>query len=492
MELWTYRRYQKPRLCVDAIDTEPYGKTLTLRAGSQDYRLAFDDAEAVHETAQTLTSLLDGDAELWTTIRQSDPDSAWSALATFLDTHSLIRETEDVSGEHLRAQETRIRDYVEDTVAAVIGDVPEDRRGALAKHAKQLCEALQPGGRRHQADPFDAAAQPNFFLGLLAVEFEYLHRSSPLTVNAAALLLSRFAGDGTMGLPSTRDELLETSGLYDEHDLESHLWLIGQCLALSVSDDASRLPLPPLPTLSLSSGLEFMRQTELVTRDALRLWGPNPYVTALNQLESGSAPIVAGPYIEQYHVTRRFVEIVCPLLSKRLASPLRAMMFRYFSEEVGHEALESTTCEALGVSERALLQALPLPLHFAFVDTLTVVAETDPIASFASIMVIEGVFGEPPRLSLRLAAVGRTNPAFPEAAQEHEDLNESLNHNSIARDAFEHISAVSAARQVRALQRVLFLLELNHRAWSGITEFYGQQKVLSLQGRLGQPLDPRA
>jgi hypothetical protein len=234
-----------------------------------------------------------------------------------------------------------------------------------------------------------------------------------------------------------------------------------------------------------------MRQTELMTRDALRLWGPNPYVTALHELEDANAPIIAGPYIEQYHVTRRFVEIVCPLLSKRLAPPLRAMMFRYFSEEVGHEALESTTCAALGVSERALQLMLPLPLHFAFVDALTVVAETDPIASLASIMVIEGVFGEPPRLSLRLAAVGRMNPSFPETAQQHEDLNETLNHNSIARDAFEHISAVSPGRQARAMQRVLFLLELNHRAWSGITGFYGEQKVLSLQGRLGQPLDPR-
>jgi len=208
-------------------------------------------------------------------------------------------------------------------------------------------------------------------------------------------------------------------------------------------------------------------------------------------LDDAKAPLIAGPYIEQYHVTRRFVEIIAPLLSRRLSPQLRRTMFQYYSEEIGHEALESTTCEALGVSQRALDLAVPLPLHFAFVDALTVVAELDPIASFAAIMVIEGVFGEPPRMSLRLASVGEANPAFRSVAQEHDELNDTLNHNSIARDCFEHVSAVSPPRQLNALRRILFLLELNHRAWNGIAEFYGSQKALALQGRFGEPMAPQ-
>ncbi|MGZ6022798.1 MAG: hypothetical protein ACXWLQ_09400, partial [Rhizomicrobium sp.] len=238
-------------------------------------------------------------------------------------------------------------------------------------------------------------------------------------------------------------------------------------------------------------GLEFMRRTELLTRETLSLWGPNRYVTALEALKDAASPLIAGPYIEQYHVTRRFVEIVSPLLSKRLARPLRRLMYQYYSEEVGHEALESTTCEALGVSPRALDAALPLPLHFAFVDALTVAAELDPITSFAAIMVIEGVFGEPPRMSLRLASVGEANPAFRSVSQDHDDLNDTLNHNSIARDCFEHVSAVSPDRQLSAMKRILFLLELNHRAWDGIAEFYGSQKALMLQGPLGMPMTPQ-
>jgi hypothetical protein len=234
-----------------------------------------------------------------------------------------------------------------------------------------------------------------------------------------------------------------------------------------------------------------MRKTEVLTRETLAKWGENPYVTALEALNDRYSPLIVGPFIEQYHVTRRFVEIVAPLLSKRLSVPLRTMMFRYYSEEVGHEELESTTCEAMGVSQRALESAVPLPLHFAFVDALTLVAQIDPIASLASIMVIEGVFGEPPKMSLRLAAVARKNPSFREITGEHDELNETLNHNSLSRDAFEHITAVAPHVQRRVMQRILFLLELNQRAWQGIAEFYGPQSEVWLPGSLGKQLAPQ-
>ena len=67
------------------------------------------------------------------------------------------------------------------------------------------------------------------------------------------------------------------------------------------------------------------------------------------------------------------------------------------------------------------------------------------------------------------------------------ELNETLNHNSISRDAFEHIAAVSPAAQRRVMHRILFLLELNHRAWQGIAEFYGRQDELWLPGSFGRP-----
>jgi hypothetical protein len=490
VDLWTFRRYRQPRLCVDAIEHDEPSRIVTLRAGTQCYRLAFDDPGGAAQTAAELATLRNARAPLWTTLRLSPPDSAWSVLGNFLDTHSLIAEAENDAAQRLAVQRERIDVCIHGTVAAVLQGLPPARRASVAVHALAIQQWLNQGVTAESTttadtNPFDAAAQPNFYLGLVAIEIDYLRAASPLTLEAVATLLAFVAGrEGGGG----SDELAEACGLDDERDLAAHLWLIANCLVLSTSDEAARFPLPPLPEFSLSSGLEFMRRTELLTRETLSLWGPNCYVRRLEDLGNADSPLIAGPFIEQYHVTRRFLEIIAPLLSKRLSGPLRSMMFRYFAEESGHEALEGTTCEALGVSEIALNTALPLPLHFAFVDCLTLVARLDPIASFAAIMVIEGIFGEPPRMSLRLAAVGRGNPRLREVSGEHDALNETLNHNSIPRDAFEHISAISPGRQVSAMHRILFLLELNHRAWDGIATFYGGQETLSLQGPLGSPL----
>jgi hypothetical protein len=496
MDLWTFHRYQQPRLCVDAIDQVRSSPALELRSGKQTYRLAFDDFDAAEQFGIELTTLGDSDAPLWSTLRGSPAGSSWHALGTFLDTHSLILEARDDAAESLMSQAKRLEDCIEGTFAAVMAGIDGERRSRAAAHStmlrRELGAAAFPATFGEHADPFDAATQPNFFLGLLAVEFEYFRRFSPLTLAAVDSLLGRIAGEGDSRLnPAANAILSEACGLYDLHDLESHLWLVGKCVVLSTSEDAARFETPRLPAVSLCSGLEFMRQIELLTRETLVNWGQNPYVTALDALNDSYSPLVAGPFIEQYHVTRRFVEIVAPLLSRRLSIPLRSMMFRYFSEEVGHEELESTTCEAMGVSPGALAKAVPLPLHFGFVDALTLVADIDPIASFAAIMVIEGIFGEPPKMSLRLAAVARKNPAFRAISGDHDELNETLNHNSISRDAFEHVTAVGPAAQLRVMRRILFLLELNHRAWHGIAEFYGKQNELWLQGSFGQKLAPQ-
>jgi hypothetical protein len=347
MDLWTFHRYQQPRLCVDAIELDRSSPMLKLRSGKQIYRLAFDDYDAAAQIGADLTSLSDSHAPLWTTLRESPADSSWNALGTFLDTHSLILEARDGAAENLKLQARRIEDCIESTVAAVLQGVSHDRQTRTAAHAAMLRQGLSEAATRGSpfgadADPFDAAVQPNFFLGLVAVEFEYFRRFSPITLAAVDVLLGRIAGESDGRLDLTTSTILsEACGLYDLQDLEAHLWLVGNCIVRSTSEDAARFETPKLPAVSLCSGLEFMRQTEILTRDTLFNWGQNPYVTALDALNDSYSPLVAGPFIEQYHVTRRFVEIVAPLLSRRLSAPLRQMMFRYFGEEVGHECARS-------------------------------------------------------------------------------------------------------------------------------------------------------
>jgi hypothetical protein len=103
------------------------------------------------------------------------------------------------------------------------------------------------------------------------IEFEYLRRASPPTLAAVSALLARLAG--LEASPGEVVSLLAAGDLYDEHDLASYLWLIGHCIVQGTSQTAARFVHASLPDLRLSSGLEFMRQTELLTRETLSLWG---------------------------------------------------------------------------------------------------------------------------------------------------------------------------------------------------------------------------
>ena len=491
MDLWTFHRYADPRLCVDAIEHAPDASAIALTQGDARYVIALDDPASATRMAAELATLRDGGAPLWDLMREAGADG-WGALGAFLDGRALIGEGHDGIRQTLAARIAAIDACIDGTIVAIRADLPAHRLDRLVAHAAVLRiesdMALATATLGTTGDPFDADVQPNFHLGLIIAEFAYFRNSAPLTLIAAGVMLARIAGEDA-ALPES-DAIVEALALYDPRDLESHLWLIARALADSTGDTALRFAVPPIPDLPTLSGLEFMRRVEMLTRSTLGKWGENPYVTMLDALGDRWSPLIAGPFIEQYHVTCRFVEIIAPNLSRRLMAPLRAMMFRYFGEEVGHEALESTTCETLGITQAALDRAVPLPLHFAFVDLLTLVAHVDPVTSCASVMVIEGVFGEPPKMSLRLASVARTNPAFSDLAGDHDELNEDLNHNSISRDAFEHIVAIPPATQARVMRRILFLLELNHRAWGGIADFYGSQTSLHLQGPLGRPLAP--
>jgi hypothetical protein len=498
MDLWTFQRFQEPVLCVDSIDYEIGTNVINLRAGEHSYRLAVDDTNAAAQLAVELTALQEKNAPLWTTLKQADHETAWFAIGSFLDQHSLIQEGRQDAEEKLRSQAERIWTHVEETVKAVFSDISAERMIKVSCHAAALSCSLDHLTRSQKTlravelndDPFDAIAQPNFYLALLNLEFKYLSQASPHTLVAIQWLLAQVqAIHLTEEFFPDQEQLTDCAGLFDEQDLVSHLWLAANSLLWSTGTDSSRFPTSPIPVLRTSSGLEFMRQIELMTRDTLTLWGENAYITSIDKLNGGFHPLVAGPFIEQYHVTRRFVEIITPLLHTRLSRKLRRMAFQYYSEESGHEALESTTCEALGVSEEILAEIIPLPLHYAFVDLLTLLALYDPITSFASVMTIEGIFGEPPRMSLRLAAAARDDAAFRTVMSTHDDLNLSLNHNSISRDMFEQVTAVNAKDQLSTILRILFLLELNHRAWSHIESFYGSQTSLQVQGLYGNLID---
>ena len=497
MDLWTFRRFQEPFLAVDSVDYEPGTHHIYLKTGQHSYCLYVDQPDTASSIAAQLASLRDKTSPLWQEINSADEASPWVSLCTFFDTHSLVSE-----GLHNAELETallakRIWDCALSTTNATFKDLSQDQLNTITHNAKLVLHELDTNSETQRSiapsgDLFDINQYPNFYLALIKFEIDYLRRASPLTLTAFKWILDYIIerDQGKNYIPDFT-AMQEAAGLYDESDLASHLWLLANCLLRSIDDSARRLITAKVDELKITNGLDFMRQVEVITRDTIDLWGENKYISSINRQGGPSHPLTAGPFIEQYHVTRRFLEIIAPQLHTRFSPRIRHMFFQYYSEESGHESLESTTCESLGVSLETLSRIKPLPLHYAFVDMLTWLALNDPISSFASIMAIEGVYGEPPKMSMRLASAVKDKTSFNEIIKEHDDLNENLNHNSISRDLFEQVKSININQQYQTIRRILFLIELNHRAWSDIEKFYGSQETLRVNGLYGKLLNPQ-
>jgi hypothetical protein len=497
MDLWTFRRFQEPFLAVDSVDYEPGTHHIYLKTGQHSYCLYVDQPDTALSIAAQLSCLRDKTSPLWQEINSADEASPWVSLCTFFDTHSLVSEGHHNAEVETALQAKRIWECALSTTNATFKDLSKEQWNTITHNAKLVLHDLDTNFETQKSlalleDPFDINQCPNFYLALIKFEIDYLRRASPLTLTAFKWLLEYvIERDQVKNYMPDITSMQEAVGLYDESDLASHLSLLANCLLRSIDDSARRLKTAKVDELKVTNGLDFMRQIEVITRDTLDLWGENKYISSINRQGGPSHPLTTGPFIEQYHVTRRFLEIIAPQLHTRFSPRLRQMFFQYYSEESGHEALESTTCESLGVSLETLSKIKPLPLHYAFVDMLTWLALNDPISSFASIMAIEGVYGEPPKMSMRLASAAEDKTSFNEVIKVHDDLNENLNHNSISRDLFEQIKSVNIKQQQQTIRRILFLIELNHRAWTDIEKFYGSQESLRVNGLYNTLLNPQ-
>jgi hypothetical protein len=229
------------------------------------------------------------------------------------------------------------------------------------------------------------------------------------------------------------------------------------------------------------SGLALAARAERLLLSALDQLGSNAYASAA--LASHEiTPLVKGLYIEQYHVTDRFVEILGPLLSRRLKRNLRARLFQYFQEEYGHEAFELATCVALGMNEAEVRVSVPLPLTALYIDAYTVLAHRLPTAFFTSIMVTEGLRDQHSPVHEHIAALVESALHAGDIVAKHGETNDELNHPSLSRLFLADVPHVSAAEQRYSLEAALFMLEVNMRQLESVAFFYGDQTQLQFHG----------
>jgi hypothetical protein len=514
MDAWSIHRLVRPFLAVDGLTVDGEESTVVLRTRDEELRIACESPALAIDVARGLDRLRNPEDALWSEVMADTGHADWLELLDRLDERSFIDDACGLAAGP--ALEQRVQRFFADiggTVESVLARLPEATRQQAREIVERLLEevecllggsggsaASQPDRPRGSSPPIDVLSESNFYLACLAWQARYVRQSLPSALLAMDLVLTRVLQSlrppncEPACTPLQEAAPLDPSpwlgGLYSERDVRAQLTALAELLIRSVGPDAARLCSPRTTPVAAGSGLAFILEAERATRAALKDLGDGRYVRAIRAQPRGGSPLMVGCYVEEYHVTYRFVEILTPLLRKRLALGMRQLMFQYFAEEVGHEAFERATCISLGVEETQLVASLPLPLHLAFVDVLTQLAETDPIGFMASIMVTEGMLGEPAVVNDLLASAGGEIEGFREVSRRHERLNTKLNHSSIARLLLSQVPAIAPADQWRAIASLLFVLELNHRAWDALCDFYGAGPELSLHGWLSSRLPP--
>ncbi|WP_109482805.1 hypothetical protein [Paraburkholderia sp. C35] len=491
MERWDIDRYRRPALVPCAVSAGLEG--LTIGVGDDAIDLSFEGV-ACDEVADVVTQLMRPTSEIWVDLHEGACPAWIRALTVQLDALSLIEETDSgidrVNAEAQRA--LALCDEVGQRLAAVVGRRPAMYDDVLntvlqmlsGSKADDHATSLDAFPFSHDSHEQAGAFVDNFALQSLHFQIAYARQNAPELLVAWRRVLGEVFRQTGKPSPSddTSPEHLRSIASLDPVDLQMYLLSFAHFVEIAplrvgrrmTSVDTERFDAP-------CSGLALAARAERLLLNALDQLGSNAYAAAALESES-ITPLVKGLYIEQYHVTDRFVEILGPLLSRRLKRNLRTRLFQYFQEEYGHEAFELATCVALGMNETDVRASVPLPLTALYIDAYTVLAHRLPTAFFTSIMVTEGLRDQHSPVHEHIAALVEHALHAGDIVAKHGETNDELNHPSLSRLFLADVPHVSAAEQRYSLEAALFMLEVNMRQLESVAFFYGAQAQLQFHG----------
>jgi hypothetical protein len=473
LEPWSIGRYQRPYLAVERVALE--NSLITMQRDGERYQVSITgEAPSQAKIVQVLRELRSPDCRVWRAAKAS-PDHVWFSMLSQLDTLGLIEDAERGLASIRRREATRIQRDV-NLVACWLGQaaavLPKGKRSRMGRRLlKRGIDLLQGHNVLREAQYTD-----NFYDDILERMFSNWERSAPVSLAAAVLALQRFL-DGIGDAEHLDGSALaarlienESAGLFEPMDVRMHLQAMCVLLTLSAtSDNQRRSKLPNLP-LSLRSGINFALDAERQAASTLEQLGESSFYRVIMQGKI-TRELAAGVYLEQYHLSARFVEITTPLMRRRLRKSLRELVFRYYSEEVGHEIFEKGAALSVGVSEDEIESSLPMPLFTAYLEVLTDLADVSPIGLLISVLVTEGFPGThtPINRAFQAAGLGSQN----DAVRKHEEVNLDLHHSTIPRLLLSEIPVVTPVVQQKALADLVTILELNYRAWHMLNRYYG-------------------
>ncbi len=496
MEAWNIKKYESPYLAISGVHLDNDTREVILKEGINEYVIDHGDDVTGQEVVTRLQALRDPNSTAWQELLSAPPSSAWRDLLEAMDNLGLLRDAVSEGESRRDAEISTLRDSIATCVEHVLLEVKSAWRqellanvGALSRHCLSLTiellrnlplqNSLELGHQRPLSFP-EIFQLENFYQQIAMVQSCYQRSHAPLSLvcctYALLSLTKRLEGMGPD--PAILDELLceLTGGAYSTVDAQRHLNGLAEYLVSGVDvQKFQRFCTAQYEPKKCLTGIEFMLEIERLVREVSSRVGTPKYLDAL-MAENAGVILVQGRYLQDYHVTTRFPEIITAILPKRLNTPLRKKAFQYYAEELGHDVLEYQSCRELGLTDAQIQHAQPLPLHYAYVDVFTQLGELDPVGYAVSILVTEGMLGvESPLDEPYKRLVGEFR-----ALDKHILLNEKYHHTSIPRLFMAEVKSVSPATQRLAVSYMLLVLELNYRAWDDLLDHYqhGDQRFL--------------
>lgn len=468
MEAWNIAQYRRPVLDVDRIEATLTG--CSVFRGTQRFDMDIDGSGPdAHQAVAVVESLTEPGAQAWSEIRQRPDD--WAFVAQ-LDAYGLIKESADDIGRNAREEAAALESQVSRAAQWVRDAVPArqlSRIRVMAGSLLRVAAAVERGRLVGEG----VELQRGFFPALLARQMRCWCETSPPSFRAAVAILRSLASPDRRSPKTRHAGAVDDTSLYEPAMIAAHVSSFAVCLALAATP-VSRTSPPPPRVRGWASGINVMLAAERYVAECLEAFGD----TSLGRrLGTGavSARFAQALYVEQYHLSGRFVQILAPVLSLEVRKTLRERLLRYHAEEVGHDALEREAALSVGVTPDALSQAVPLPLFSAYLDVLTDLARHNTVGLLASIVVAEGFPGAGNPVNAALERAGLA--AEWDRIREHERLNDQLHHSAVPRLMMSALPAIAPATQLAAFHDLAFVVEINCRAWNMLVSYCDEEPL---------------
>ncbi len=482
MERWSFEKYQSPALATGLISVDVANNLVSFSPENCEI-LDFEAAGiSADELATILGSLQRHNSRFWQEIKMGG-SAPWL--------YSLVKQLDDLGliDEHfigLSVEENFIRE-VEEIVQDTVGFLKKKigtRAPMYGRQLRTINSLLMRTGiyAPHPVSLWGEVVDHNFAIQAIAFQIDYASQNFPeilpVWLRILTLIMQWLSGEKNV------EPVMDlTPGVFNTTDLkniETYALSFAQLVVLSGLRVGNRLTtqadlVPDAPVSGLAVAVTGQR---ILSAASKKLGTPNYLTSVFEHQTEDISPLIQGIYIEQFHVTTRFVEIIGPLLAKRFKPAIRTRFFNYFHEEFGHEEYELDTCKALGLERNHVESAIPLPMTTVYVDAYTVLAQTSPLSFMLSIMITEGLLNHKNPFHDRLDQLIHKALKADAISSLHHKLNDELNHSSLSRLFLADVDYVSPTQQRQMLNAALFMLELNFRSLEESAFFYGAQSQI--------------